>query len=154
MREKEALRLGVITHNLCSELSRLPQIGIGATLGYKSRQDQITLAGIKLYPHIGTSAEEKSAEQECQADLTVWGDFEAAAATDELDQSIDYCQVLLSVQETAGAREYNLLETLAYKIVRNVLQDFPVSKARIKLRKRPAGLMDQIDFVEVEVEEP
>jgi 7,8-dihydroneopterin aldolase/epimerase/oxygenase len=122
-------------------------------LGYKSSLDQITLAGVKLYPHIGTTAEERSSAQECQADLTLWGSFEAAAATDSLDDSIDYCAVLRIIQETAEAREYVLLETLAYGIVRSVLRGFPVSRVRVKLKKRPAILRDQIAFVEVEVEE-
>ncbi len=123
-------------------------------LGYKTRQDQITLAGVKLYPRIGTSAEERSRVQECRADLTLYGDFEAAAATDDLSRSVDYSGVLKKIQETAAAREYNLLETLAYAIVRSVLQDFPVSRVKIKLRKRPASLIDQIDYVEFEAQEP
>jgi len=119
----------------------------------KTREDQITLVGIKLNPHIGTTPEERVNSQECQADLTIWGDFEGAASLDSLDGSIDYCQVLATVQQTASSREYNLLETLAYGIVRVVLQGFPISRARIKLRKRPASLRGEIDFVEVEVEE-
>ncbi len=119
----------------------------------KTRENRITLAGVKIYPRIGTTPEERSVPQECQADLILWGDFEAAASTDSLDKSIDYCQVLSAVQQTAGALEYNLLETLAYKIVRNVLQCFPISRARIKLRKRPEILAEKIDFVEVEIEE-
>lgn len=122
-------------------------------MAYKTCQDQITLSGIKIYPRIGTGAEERLSAQECCADLTLWGDFEAAAATDSLDKSIDYSQVLLAVQDTAKVCEYNLLETLAYRIVRTVLRNFPVSRVRIRLRKRPAALIDQIDFVEVEVEE-
>ncbi len=120
---------------------------------YKTWEDKILLAGIRICPHIGTTAEERSAPQECRADLTVWGDFEAAAATDSLDKSIDYCQVLSTVQQTALACEYNLLETLAYRIVRNVVQSFPVSRARVKLQKRPVSLLGEIDFVEVEVEQ-
>jgi dihydroneopterin aldolase len=119
----------------------------------KTREDRITLAGIKINPHIGTTPEERANPQECQADLTIWGDFEGAAAMDSLDGSVDYCQVLALVQETANSREYHLLETLAYGIVRKVLQGFPISGARIKLRKRPEGLQGEIDFVEVEVEE-
>lgn len=119
----------------------------------KTREDKITLAGIKLNPHIGTTPEERMHPQECQADLTLWGDFEGAAAMDSLDSSIDYCQVLATVQQTALSHEYNLLETLAYETVRRVLQDFPISRARIKLRKRPQVLRSEIDFVEVEVEE-
>jgi 7,8-dihydroneopterin aldolase/epimerase/oxygenase len=113
----------------------------------------MTLAGIKLYPCIGITAEERSAPQECQADLTLWGNFEAAAATDTLDRSIDYCQILSQVQKVAEAHEYSLLETLAYGIVRSVLQSFPVARVRVKLRKRPLSLLKDLDFVEVEVEE-
>jgi dihydroneopterin aldolase len=122
-------------------------------LTYKTSQDQITLAGVKLYPRIGTGGEEKNAPQECLADLTLWSDFEAAAATDALEKSIDYCRVLLIMQETAAAQEYNLIETLAYRIVRAVLRSFPASRVRIKLRKRPAVLAGQIEYVEVEIEE-
>ena len=117
------------------------------------RQDRITLTGIKLNLRIGTTPEERAFPQECQADLVIWGDFEAAASTDSLDRSVDYSRVLSVVQETAGAREYNLVETLAYSIVRNVLQSFPVNRVGIKLRKRPASLLGQIDFVEVEIED-
>ena len=117
------------------------------------RQDQITLAGVKIFPRIGTTPEEKASAQECRADLIIWGDFEAAASTDSLDKSVDYSRILSVVQETANVHEYNLIETLAYKIVRSVLQSFPVHRVRVKVRKRPASLLEQIDFVEVEVED-
>lgn len=119
----------------------------------KTREDRITLVGIKIHPRIGTTPEERANPQECRVDLTVWGDFGGAAALDSLDGSIDYCQVLATVKQTAGSQEYNLMETLAYGIVRKVLQDFPVSGARVKLRKRPASLQGEIDFIEVEVED-
>jgi dihydroneopterin aldolase len=118
------------------------------------RNNRITLAGVKLRPRIGTVPEERMAPQECEGDLSIWIDLEPAAATDSLDRSIDYCQVLAVMQGTAAACEYNLLETLAYKIARNVLRGFPVDRVALKLRKRPASLLGQIDFVEVDVEEP
>jgi 7,8-dihydroneopterin aldolase/epimerase/oxygenase len=119
----------------------------------RTSEDRMTIAGIKLYPRIGVTAEERSVPQECQADLTLWDNFEAAAAADALDQSIDYCQILSAVQKVAEVHEYILLETLAYRIVRSVLQSFPVDRVRIKLRKRPSSLLKDLDFVEVEVEE-
>lgn len=117
------------------------------------RQDRITLAGVKLNPHIGTTPEERASAQECQADLILWGDFEAAAATDSLLESVDYSRVLATVQRVAAEREYSLIETLAYRIVRKILQAFPVSRVSVRLRKRPAGLAGQLDFVEVEIED-
>ena len=119
----------------------------------KNREDRIKLAGIRLFPRIGVTAEERAVPQQCEADLTIEDNFEGAAAQDSLDSSIDYTALLSAVQRTAHTGEFSLLETLAYRIVRLVLQEFPVKRARIKIRKRPAALADQIDFVEVDVEE-
>jgi len=117
------------------------------------RQDRITLAGVKIFPRIGTTVEERAEPQECEADLILWGDFEAAAATDSLEKSVDYCRVLSLLQQTAGAQEYNLVETLVYRIVRTILQSFPADRVRVRVRKRPASLTGQLDFVEVEIED-
>ncbi len=118
------------------------------------RDDSITLAGIKIYPRIGVTVQERSSPQECEADLTIWDNFEAAASLDCLDNSIDYSRLLAAVREIASTGEYTLVETLAYRIVRGTLQSFPVSRVRVKIRKRPLSLQDQIDYVEVQVEEP
>jgi dihydroneopterin aldolase len=106
-----------------------------------------------LHPHIGTTHEERSDPQECEADLTIWGDFEAAAATDSLAGSVDYCRMLEEARAASCSQEYVLVETLAYKIARALLQKFPVNRVQVKIRKRPAILRDQIQFVEIEVEE-
>lgn len=119
----------------------------------KNQEDRITIAGVKLHPRLGVTPEERSNPQECEAEVTIWANFEAAAATDCLERSVDYCRVLAAVQQTAAAREYSLMETLAYRIVRGILQDFPVSRVRVKLRKRPSILASEIDFIEVEVED-
>jgi len=118
----------------------------------KKHGDRITLAGVKIFPHIGITSEERSSPQECSADLTLWCDFETAAKTDSLDQSIDYCQVLATMQTAVGAKEYCLLESLAYEIIKNVLMSYPILRARIKLQKRPEILMKHLDYIEVEAE--
>jgi dihydroneopterin aldolase len=115
--------------------------------------DRLTLNGIKLQPRIGVSPGERRFPQPCHADVAVWGDFEAAASTDSLDKAINYSQVLATVLETAHAREYNLLETLAYRIARDVLQSYPATRVRVSVRKRPASLAAKLDHIEVEVED-
>ncbi len=119
----------------------------------KSREDRITLTGVRLHPRIGLSMEERSVAQECEADLSVWANLEPAAATDSIDGSIDYCRILEEMKGVATERDYALVETLAYRIARSILQKFPVNRVKIMLRKRPAILRGQIDFVEIEVEE-
>jgi dihydroneopterin aldolase len=68
--------------------------------------------------------------------------------------SIDYVRILALAQTIAAAREYNLLETLARDIARAVLQSFPLHRVRIKVRKHPASLEGQVDYVEVRWMEP
>jgi dihydroneopterin aldolase len=119
----------------------------------RNNQDRISIVGVKIYPRIGITPEERSNPQECEADLTVWSNFQAAAAEDSLEKSVDYTKLVERAKATAVSCEYNLLETLAYRLVRDLLESFPVARVCVKLRKRPATLVGEIDFIEVEVAE-
>jgi dihydroneopterin aldolase len=123
------------------------------TVPGREREDRITLSGIKLRPRIGVSPGERRLPQPCEAYITLWGDFQAAARADALDKTVDYSAVLARVESTANSREYNLIETLARAIARAVLEAFPVRRVEVRLRKRPASLKARIDFVEVVLEE-
>ena len=119
----------------------------------KVREDRLTLAAIKLQPRIGATAEERRLPQPCRADVVLFGDFEAAATTDSLERTVDYSRILARVLEVAHEKEYNLVETLAYRLAREILRAFPAHRVRVRLRKRPASLRENVDFVEVEVED-
>ncbi len=119
----------------------------------KSHVDRVMVSGIRLHPRIGVTPGERRLPQPCQADVLLWGDFEAAAATDSLEKAVDYSKVIEITLETAHSREYNLVETLAYALARKLLQEFPVLRVGVRVRKRPASLMEKIEFIEVEVEE-
>ncbi len=119
----------------------------------KQRDDRITLAGVRLLPKIGVTPGERRAPQPCEADVTLWGDFEAAGTTDSLSHAVDYSKVLSRVIEIAHEGEYNLLEALAYRISREILRGFPAEKISVRIRKRPKALLDKLDYIEVEVEQ-
>ena len=118
----------------------------------RERDDRITLAGVKIRPRIGVTPGERRLPQPCQADVVLYGDFEAAASTDELERALNYSVVLRKVVETAHQREYNLLESLAYAIAGEVLRSFPARRVIARVRKHPVSLVDKLDFIEVEVE--
>ena len=117
------------------------------------RTDKLKLSGIKIFPRIGVTSDERAEPQECHADVIISGDWSGAAATDDLAHSIDYCLILEKIRAVAAAREYVLLETLAHVIAQSVSADFPVWSVNVRVRKRPAVLRDLLDFVEIEVEE-
>lgn len=115
-------------------------------------EQRITLARVKLRPRIGVTPGERRQPQQCDADVTLWGDFESSAHTDSLDKAVDYGAVLAAVLDVAHAREYNLIESLAHAIARRVLSAFPVRRVGVRLRKYPASLAAGLDSVEVEFE--
>jgi dihydroneopterin aldolase len=119
----------------------------------KKRQDSITLSGIKLRPRIGVTPGERRLPQPCQADIVLYGDFEAAASTDSLERALNYSTVLHKVLEVAHSREFNLLETLAYTLAREVLGSFPSGRVIVRVRKRPMSLVEKLDYIQVEVEQ-
>jgi dihydroneopterin aldolase len=115
------------------------------------REDRITLSGVKLLPKIGVTPGERRLPQHCEADVVLVGDFEAAGSSDSLGKAIDYSKVLAKIIEVAHGSEYNLLETLAYRVSREVLKAFPARRVTVRVRKRPAALLECLDFIEVEV---
>jgi dihydroneopterin aldolase len=115
-------------------------------------QPRITLAGVKLRPRLGVTPGERRQPQPCEADVSLWGDFEAAFHTDTLEKAVDYSRVLAAVVDEAHAREYNLIEALAHSVARRVLTAFPVARVGVRLRKRPASLGGALEFVEIEIE--
>jgi dihydroneopterin aldolase len=119
----------------------------------KSKWDRLALTGIRLFPRIGVTEEERSRPQHCSADVALWADFEAAASTDRLAAALDYRAIHAKVVEVAHSREYNLVETLAYRIARSVMEAFPVERVNVKVRKRPESLAESLEFVEVEVDQ-
>jgi len=122
-------------------------------LRQEKQPDRLKLSGIKIYPRIGVTPEERAAPQECQADIVIGGDWSEAAAADDFTRAIDYCLIIEKVRAVAARREYALLETLAHAISQNVKSDFSVETVSVSVRKRPAVLRDLLDFVEIEVEE-
>ena len=117
----------------------------------KIQNDRMTLVGINLRPRIGVTKGERRQPQSCEADVTLWGDFTAAAASDALDQAIDYSEVLKTILETAHSEEFNLVETLAYGLAKRVLEAYPAERVGVRVRKRPSTIREKVKCIEVEM---
>ena len=134
-------------------IARRSGIGDNDLVTSKTSQDKLTLVGVRLQPRLGVTPGERRFPQACTADVAIWGDFGAAAATDDLKAAWDYSRLLEKVLAAAHAGEYNLLEALAYRLARTVLENFPAARVNVKVRKQPAAMIDKLDHVEVEVDQ-
>lgn len=88
-------------------------------------RDRIELRGLRVFGHHGVFDHEKRDGQEFVVDLTVWVDFTAAAASDDLVDTVDYGALAdLAVSIVAGPPR-DLIETVVAEIADAVMAADP-----------------------------
>ncbi len=87
----------------------------------RPRWSRIRLSRWSVPVAIGAYEEEKSGSQELVLDVCVWGDFSAAAASDRLEDALDYAQLRADLETWIVGRRWNLLESFAWEFCGRVL---------------------------------
>jgi dihydroneopterin aldolase len=113
----------------------------------------IRLRRLAIFPRLGVDDHERVAVQRAEVDLTLWAHLRRAADTDELPRTIDYTRLYGVVQEVASRRPYRLVESLAEAIAKEVVEHFPVARARARVRKIHLPFRADLACIEVEFEE-
>ncbi len=112
----------------------------------------IELAGIELFAFHGVLEAERRDGQRFLVDVELdYGD-EASAATDRIDDAIDYRDVVATVVEVSDGRAYHLLEAFAVAVADALAAAFPVTRVRVRVRKPDVVLARPVDHAAVVVE--
>jgi dihydroneopterin aldolase len=111
--------------------------------------DRITLRNLRFLGRHGVELEERLEPQPFEVDLILRGDLSAAAASDDLADTVDYSAVFSLVGEVVEGRSYRLIEALAGAIADAVLAAHPVDDVEVRVRKPKAPLPGAFDAVEV-----
>jgi dihydroneopterin aldolase len=95
----------------------------------------IEVYGLVLFGHHGYLEAERRVGQRFLVDL--WVDVEeTAAASDEIEDTVDYRQLAELVRDVFAGPERQLLEGLAGAVADGVLERFPgAGRARVRVRK-------------------
>ncbi|MDP8976636.1 MAG: dihydroneopterin aldolase [Actinomycetota bacterium] len=105
--------------------------------------DHIELRGLRLMGIHGALAEEQARPQPFEADLEVEADLAAAAATDDLSDTVDYAALVEAMARVVDSERYALLESLAERMAEVVMADDRVRAVTIAIRKlRPPVAAD------------
>lgn len=100
--------------------------------------DIIVVRDLKVDCIIGVWEWERKISQTLHIDLDLGTDISKSAASDNLDDTLDYKAITNSIREYVGASEFNLIETLAEKIAALVQEQFNVPWIRVSINKRGA----------------
>ena len=109
----------------------------------------LIIEGISFQGHCGVTPEERSSPQPLLVDLEFSCSSEDAIQTDMLAKTIDYAQVSDRVVDIGRSEECALIETLADRISRVLLGEFPIDTLRIWVRKAKPPLTHVLGSVGV-----
>jgi dihydroneopterin aldolase len=115
--------------------------------------DKILISGMGCLTSIGVTAGERAVKQQLSIDL----EFPVSgrpAATDSIDDAVDYDTVARTVAEVCSSREFHLIETVAEQIASRVLEMFNIAQVRIRVRKISPIAAPLVDYVSVEIVRP
>ena len=111
--------------------------------------DQISVEGIKLFGYHGCLDEEGLIGTDYRVNVSVWGDLEKAAASDQLNDTLDYVVINRIVATEMKVRS-KLIEHVARRILNKIFEEMPaVQKAEIKLSKLHPPINGDVESVSV-----
>lgn len=118
---------------------------------------KISIRGLRVFAHHGVFEHEKTQGQDFFIDADVWVDAAAAAANDELAQTVNYGALANALVADAKTNPVGLLETLASRLLALVMNfgggesTQIVKKAKITVHKPNAPIEHQFSDVSVSV---
>ncbi len=97
--------------------------------------DIIFLHDLRVETVIGIWEWERKIRQTVAIDLDMAADIRKAAASDSVDDTLNYKAVSKRVQQFVGESSYQLVETLAENVAATILDEFAVAWVRVKVNK-------------------
>lgn len=100
--------------------------------------DIIFLTGLTTDCIIGIWDWERRVKQKVVVDLEMSADIRRAAASDAIEDTLDYKKVAKRLLAFVGDSQFQLVETLAERIAQLVVTEFDVAWVRVRLNKQGA----------------
>lgn len=113
--------------------------------------DQIFLNGLVFFGRHGCYASENELGQKFVVDIELSCDLSAAAASDKLEDTLDYVRIYNLARETVEGPPVKLLETVAGRIADAALGEPGVSAVKVRINKPHIALPGALDGVGVEI---
>ncbi len=117
-------------------------------------RDRIALRGLRVRGFHGVLQGEREQGQDFLVDAVLHVDVREAAASDDLDDTVDYGTLALRLAEVVAGPPVDLLETLAERLARTCLQDPRVGTAEVTVHKPSAPVPLAFEDVSVTVVRP
>ncbi len=100
--------------------------------------DIIYIHDLRVETVIGVFDWERRIRQTVVFDIEMAADVARAAASDRLEDTLDYKSIAKRIKQFVADSDFQLVETLAERVAAVVLDEYPVPWIRLKVNKRGA----------------
>lgn len=97
--------------------------------------DTVFIEGLEVDTVIGVYDWERGIRQCLRLDLMLAWDMRGAAASDDLNQALDYAAVCARIQAFAAQAQFQLVETFAVRLAELLMAEFAIPGLRLKVTK-------------------
>jgi len=111
--------------------------------------DRISLSGLRVFGRHGVFAHERADGQTFVVDVVLVLDTAKAAASDDVQDTVDYGDLASRVVDVVAGEPVNLIETLAQRIADVALADHRVEEVEVTVHKPEAPVPARFDDVSV-----
>lgn len=115
----------------------------------KNMSDLIFIHNIPTQAIIGIHDFERATPQKLIISLEMGTDIRPAAASDHVDDALNYDAISRFVDKTVQQSQFELLETLAEALVRELFSRFAMTSIRLKIQKPGAIAYTQMVGLEI-----
>ncbi|HDL04277.1 MAG: dihydroneopterin aldolase [Candidatus Zixiibacteriota bacterium] len=113
--------------------------------------DVIRLNKMVFYGYHGVSAAEKETGRRYEIDCELETDLAPPSQTDSIKDTVDYVAVYQKIKEIVEGKAFSLIESLARALTEVILEEFPVFRVTLRVRKMIPPIPGNIDHIEIEV---
>jgi dihydroneopterin aldolase len=97
--------------------------------------DTVSIRELRVSAVIGVHDWEREIEQTLVFALDMAADVAKAAASDHISDALDYSAVAQTVADVVTQGEFQLIETAAERVARQLLADYPLGWVRVEVAK-------------------
>ncbi len=116
------------------------------------RNDYIEIKNLEVYANHGVLAEEKKLGQKFYIDAKLYVDVLNAAASDDVENSVNYAEVTEVIQKVFKSKSTNLIETAAQSLAGILLARFTKTDRIDMTVKKPSAPIDaHFDYMSVNI---
>jgi dihydroneopterin aldolase len=114
--------------------------------------DKIILEKMQFFGYHGVFSEERKLGQRFYVDATLFIDLKAAAANDDLEQTVNYTAIYRSIENIVQHKQFRLIEALAESIASELLSHYTrINEITVKVVKPHPPFDIHCDGVSVEI---